>query len=287
MLEEAVAGHRVGWFPEQRMVFAEGHPDERGLARPDGLPARLVELREQLADVGLRDLGEVDAPFSWAGSIGFAGLRRIDTTVDLTLDSQAEGLGVLAGIAAVGLPRSKMQTFRATRANGGHLETVAFHGPSGGRMMARVYDSGVKHNTAARGHRIRPEDQRRYSAGVRPTMESLSETGYVRSLFHKRFVPLWRASEGVKVTGPAAIAATLADLQKHDKITGRQAVRAAGFLLLQANGVATGSRAQTYRDQALCADLGLVLADGELTEVEVDLAEVLERALDAPEWGNG
>ena len=81
MLPGDVAGHRVGWFPDSGLVFAEGHPAHDRLACPDDLPAVLLKVEDSMC--------AADIPVSadlWAG------VRRLDAAVDLATDSRAEGL---------------------------------------------------------------------------------------------------------------------------------------------------------------------------------------------------
>jgi hypothetical protein len=67
-------------------------------------------------------------------------------------------------------------------------------------------------------------------------------------------------------------------------MTYRQAERAVGFAVLSEVGE-TPSRSRAYERRALLRDHGLVLADDFYEPVEVELADVLERALDSPAWG--
>ena len=290
LLPEAVAGHRVGWFPGSGLLFAEGHPDPNGLCRADALPAAATSIAEALGDRGiippswrLWSLVGPDGPRVATGGTGFGGVRRLDSTVDLAFESPAEGLAALAGVAALPLPRVKTQVIREV--GGRRVETVYFRGSSGKRVLGRWYDKGLESGTAARGLHVRPEDQRRFPKEARLDLEAVATSSYVRDAFVRRFAPLWRAAKGVKVAGVMELAQRLAEMQDEGLISPGEAKRIAGHLVLDAADAQRQSRSQCYRDRADARKHGLVLADGVLDEVEVDLGQVLERALDAECWG--
>lgn len=290
LLEDSILGHRIGWFPATGLVFAEGHPSDAlggtGLACPDRLPEALCAIEQALWDHGIEvEPGQTRS--RWGGMRlvqaadrlpGFAGVRRLDITADLGFDDGAQGLAVLAGVASMVLPRSKSSIWRET--GGRSIETVAFYGHSGRKMLARWYDKSVEANLGPRGTLIRPEDQRRYTGETRRDVSELT-TDYVRAQFHCRFLPLWRATKGVTVAGLPVLTTKLAELVEEDVLTPQEAIRAAGFLMLGDDLPFPARTARRYR--RVCNDLGLVLADGVLQEVEVDLHDVLDQVL-ADDW---
>ncbi len=285
LLEEPVMGHRVGWFPGSGLVFAEGHPRAGGLAAGDELPAVLSALEKAIEERGV-PLPKRERPFASLGPTceGRAGVRRLDTTADLRFGSGAEGLAVLAGIAAV-VRDAGGTTAEVRYGLRGQVETVYLHGRSGRTVLGRWYDKGVESGTAPRGELVRPEDQRRFPKAGRRDVSELSSM-YVRELFHRRFVPLWKASKGVTVAGPMVLAEKLHEAIEAGEITARQAEQVAGHLLMQAAGrpMPGISRASRYRRRAAARRLGLVLADGVMQEVEVSLQDVLEELLDTEQW---
>jgi hypothetical protein len=294
LIEDSVCGHRVGWFPGTRMLFAEGHPSSEGLCRADALPAALDAVTEGLTDLGILPPTYKLAPMHRPGShgliampvvggTGFGGVRRLDATVDLAFDDPVEGLAALAGVAALPLPRVKTQVIREV--GGRRVETVYFRGSAGKTVLARWYDKGVESGDARRGMHVRPEDQRRFAKDARLTVDAIAQGTYVRDAFVKRFEPLWRASKGVKVGGVTELAQRLVELQDEGEITPAEAKAIAGHLLLDAVEGQRQSRSQCYRDRARARQHGLVLADGVLDQVEVDLGEVLEQAMDSEAWG--
>ncbi len=292
LLPERVAGHRVGLFGAERMLYAEGHPAEGRLAKPGDLPPSFEQVVAGLQDRGIlppsRSLLSLAGPGGLRpgiGGSGFGGVRRLDSTVNLTFDDSVEGLAALTGVAALTLPRVQTKIHREV---GGHrVETVYMMSEGGKRVLGRWYDKGNETGEAPRGQWVRPEDQRRFTSQFRPTVESVASSTLVRDAFVQRFTPLWKAASGVRVGGMVELAAKLRDLQDEGLITPGQAERIAGFMVLDASEAARCSRATSYRRRAELRSFGLVLADGILDQVDVDLADILEDALEADCWGVG
>ncbi len=299
LIPEPIDGHRVGWFPDSGLAFAEGRPGGDTLASPDELPEALCRLESAMWDFGVtvepaRTRTKMRGRLAlWDGppGAGFAGLRRLDSTVDLALDDGAEGLSVLAGVASL-LRASAGGQAQVIFQNGGRgaVETVYWRGSSGKRVLGRWYDKGVESGRAPRGQLIRPEDQRRYAKESRRSVEELTSS-YVRSQFQRRFAPLWRASKGVTVGSVDRLAEQLRTRLETGRLTYGEAERLGGALLLQRvpedslPPEARASRRTRYRRQAQLRDEGLVLADGVLDDVEVDLHEVLGEVMESDAWG--
>jgi hypothetical protein len=293
MVDQSIEGHRIGWFPGPRLLFAEGHPGGDGELCPgDQLPKALERVSEGLKDYGilppafpLQPRYDAHNRSCTLGGVGFGGVRRLDSTVDLRFSKGAEGLAALAGVAALPVPRVKTQVMREV---GGHrIETVYLRGTSGKRVLGRWYDKGIETKSAKRGEWVRPEDQRRYDSAGRLDVELIASGSFVRDQFVRRFEPLWRASKGVKVAGAVELAERISELVDEGVLTPRQAKSVAGWLLLEQAGANRQSRATYYRDRRRCADLGLVVADGTVDPVEVDLEGMIEDALDSGCWGQG
>jgi hypothetical protein len=323
LLPKPVAGHRVGWNAASGMLYAEGHPCgampgewspdpfveaavdrvARERAERDRQPWLVPPDRLSEAYSGLVDALEasgVPVPASqWAtrltddyvlpgdeGLPGFGGLRRCDATVDLQAGSRARGLAILAGVAAVATtaPRAQAEV-RFAKDGSGAVETVYLRGYAGVKILGRWYDKGLESASAPRGLVIRAEDQRRYPKGHRRGIEELEAT-YVKRQFQQRWLPLWQATKGVTVAGVLVIADKLKELVEEGEISPRKAEQLAGYVVLQRGGGVggRGSRATTYRRRKDLRELGLVVADGVLEEVEVDLHEVLDEALESPAW---
>ena len=134
LLPDQIEGHRIGWFPGTRLLFAEGHPSSEGLCNPADLPDAYDALTQGLEDYGILPqlwdrrpvVGARGVERRVTGGVGFGGLRRLDSTVDLGFASGLEGLAALAGVAALPMPRCKTKIVRES--GGRRVETVYFHG---------------------------------------------------------------------------------------------------------------------------------------------------------------
>lgn len=289
---ESIRGYRVGWFPGVGLAFAEGHPSPDGLCPPRQLGQAFESLVEDLADLGLA-VPRSRVRKGWTRRSGtpvpdgFAGIRRLDLTADLAFSSASEGLAVLAGVAAMPLPR--IATSLQRQPGGRAIETVYLKGPGGKRILARCYDKAVEQGQLAqRGTLIRPEDQRRFDGRVRPPVEAVGPV-LTRELFQRRFLPLWKATEGITVATAPELIGRVVDLHRNGKISPRQATSLLAHLAADSQGVSEDlwHRSTVYRRRGQCRELGLVLADGTIDEVEVDLHSVIEAALEAEDWYAG
>lgn len=295
LLADPIAGYRVGVTGgrDMPMMWAEGHPGGDRLALPDLLPVELDRLAVALDDFGLP--APRGASFdAWAEGPGadregFAGIRRLDATVNIASSSTPEGLAVMAGVAAIAKEAPRTHAELRYGANG-RLQTVYFRGAGGKTILGRWYDKGVESAAAPLGQLLRAEDQRRFVKSTRRGVDELT-TGYVRSKFKQRFLPLWQASKGVTVAGPFKAADKLLVMVEAGELTAAQAERLAGHLFLGELSERTGrpmvSEATRRRRRRGLRQAGVVLADGVLDEVEVDLHDVLERALDDSVWETG
>jgi hypothetical protein len=291
-MPEAIEGHRIGYFPAAQLLVAEGHPSSDGLASAVSLEPSLAAIVRGLHSRGVpvphwrikpvvNGFNDVRLPVT--GGSGFAGVRRLDSTVDLRFENPLHGLVALAGVAALPLPRTKKKTIRETGGNA--IETVYLLGYAGKRVLGRWYDKGIERGAAPRGEWVRPEDQRRFAGGHRPPVEAMARSGYIRDAFVRRFEPLWKASKGVTVGGALELAKRLGRMVDAGEISPTTAKRIAGHLVLDAAGEQKQAKRTILADRRDARNLGLVLADGVLDEVEIDLGEVCEAAMDSAAWG--
>lgn len=296
IVPQAIDGHRVGWFPGQGLVFAEGHPSDLGLCAPAGLLERYRELEGNLLAAGVpisparhrRRYSSAESLHAWQE--GPAGLRRVDGTVNVEPPTRGEGLALLAGIAAAvqegrGVPNVRWGADRG-------VETVYWLGYGGRKVLGRWYDKGreaaVKGRwaeAAPRGLVIRGEDQRRFQRGNRRDVWEI-DGRYLRASFHRRFYPLWQATKGLTVAGPVAIASKLYSAVEAGEVSAREAERLLAHCLFRVVAGRRGvtSKSTMYDRERRLRDLGLQLSDGVLEEVEVNLGDQLEAVLDADAW---
>lgn len=270
LLPDDVAGHRVGWFPEPRLVFAEGRPGGDGLLPAAAIAAALQRLCASLADLGI--------PLAAARC---AGLRRLDVAADLWADSAVEGLGLLECIAAASLGAGKLAAYRAER----RVESVLIK-TRAGRTLARVYDKGAQRSAASVGRWIRFEAQWRFPRSARPDPERLGGAE-LRDRFARRFAPLWQAAGGLRLAAPAALAERIAEAVGDGRLAPSRARTIAGYLLLSAAGIPQGAHRTTYELERECRELGLTVSLSADADRRVDVARVLDECMAPEVWGGG
>jgi hypothetical protein len=262
-------------IPAYAMFVLDGHPAPGKLASGD----ELGEALEEAISVARSEVGPTTT---------FEGPSRVDSTATHLFDDAARGLAVLSGVAAVAdlLPGVKQEVI------GRPAETVYLISKRGrGAKLARAYDAMAMHPelATAPGQAIRFEDQLKLRKGRRPDAVDVVDPAYYRRKWHDRFVPLWRASKGVRVVGAAELPKRLGELVNDGEMTIQQAERAGGFLAIEAAGLADRykreSRRTYFRRRQELLTHGLVLADNFHDPVEVDLSEVLASVLDSPAWG--
>lgn len=250
------------WHPQHSLVTLEGHPYPHGLCPPELLEGAHEQARELLEDV--------------CGAAEPTGVLRLDSTAQVTL-GDAEGLAALRGMAGVipQVPGLKPSVF------GKPVETVYVHSNrSTGAKLGRGYDPFFRGETV-RGQAVRFEAQDR-----RLDLDYGLNALTPRERFHRRFGPLWRASQNVTVAGFPTLTARLGDMIADGTLTPRQAETLGGFVALQAGGYdRLFSRTVSWRRRKALLEVGLSLADDSLFEpVEVNLGRVFETAMEAPEW---
>lgn len=267
LLPEGVDGYRVGWFPEARLVFAEGRPHGDSLVAASDLPGAMRRLRRSLSDLGLP-----------LGGLGSAGIRRLDVAVDLWTDSGPEGLALLECIGNAALGSGKLAVYRSGRC----IESVSLK-TRAGKTQGRLYDKGVQRGCAARGRWLRFEAQWRFARGSRPMLEQLTGAA-LRGHFWRRFEPLWRASGGMRFGGLGAVGERLEDAVNSGQLLPSRARSIAGYLLLSASGIPQGARRTTYELERECRELGLSVSLLEGVDREIDGAALLEECGRPEKW---
>jgi hypothetical protein len=280
---ELIGDHRAIWYASGLLV-AEGHPHPAGkgqLASCDRLPDYVSRMHGAMHAAGI-EVPSDPGRFGYSRH-GFDGFGRLDLTVDLSTESTAVGLGILAGMAAI-QPDTRLQTIVTRQPGGRAVETVTWRGRSG--IKARAYDKSTEALSGPRATLLRFEDQRRWPSEHRRDLEDVGSAAAGRAIFAGRFMPLWQASKGVKVVTHVNAAQHLRQAVTEERITPGQAIDVAGYLFLEQADVRVGSRPTRWRHRKLARELGLVLVDGELVEqeVEVDMEDVMTRVLDEGAW---
>lgn len=267
LIPEPVAGHRVGWFAEPGLVFAEGRPGGEGLCAAAELPAAAARL-----DCALEDLG---VPI---GSAASAGLRRLDVATDLWTDSATEGMAWLECVGTASLGAGKLATYRAER----RVESVLVKSRAG-RTLARLYDKGAETKSAPRGRWLRLEAQWRLPRGARVELAEI-DPALLRERFARRFAPLWQAAGGFRLGGLGVVGERIEAAVASGQLLPSRARSIAGYLALAAAGVPQGARRTTYELERECRELGLSVSLIESTERRVDVATILDECLAPEVW---
>jgi hypothetical protein len=266
LLPKPIAGHRVGWFPEPRLVFAEGRAGGERLLAAAELPVALERLRRALADLGI--------PLT---AVPCAGLRRLDLAADLRTDSTAEGLVLLECLSAASLGPGRVCSYRGER----RPQSVLIKSRAG-RTLARVYDKGAQTGAVPPGRWLRFEAQWRFPRGARPSPERL-DAALLRERFAGRFAPLWQAAGGFRVGGAEAVGERVGEAVRAGQLSPSRARSLVGYLVLTAAGVPQGARRTAYELERECRQLGLSLSLLEASE-RVDVATVLDECLSSEVW---
>ncbi|HJX33382.1 MAG TPA: hypothetical protein VJ257_04215, partial [Solirubrobacterales bacterium] len=267
LVPEPVAGHRVGWFAEPGLVFAEGRPGGDGLCPAAELPVALRRLQRSLEDLGV--------PIA---AVPSAGLRRLDVAADLWTDSAVEGLALLECIGAASLGSGKLAAYRAERC----VESVLIKS-RGGRTLARLYDKGAESGRAPRGRWLRLEAQWRLPRGARIDPAEV-DAALLRERFKRRFDPLWQAAGGFRIGGLEAVTERISEAVASGQLQPSRARSVAGYLVLRSAGVQQGASRTTYELERECRQLGLSVSLLQAPERRVDVATVLEECLAPEVW---
>jgi hypothetical protein len=267
LLPDPVGGHRVGWFPDPRLVFAEGRPGGEELLPAAAIAAALRLLCASLADLGIR-----------LAASPCAGLRRLDVAADLWTDSAVEGLTLLECIAAASFGAGKLAAYRAQR----RTESVLVK-TRAGRTLARVYDKGAQLRSAPEGRWLRFEAQWRFPRGARPAPAKL-ERSELRRRFARRFEPLWQAAGGIRLAPGADLAERIGAAVDDGRLAPSRARTLAGYLLLGAAGVPQGARRTACELERECRELGLAASLSADVDRRVDVATVLDECLAPEAW---
>jgi hypothetical protein len=272
LLEEHPSGARVVYFPQFGTVKVEGRLSalaarDRGVSRLGtraelrGLPDFAAGVVEDLADVPFSELrGERHH------------LSRLDVTGEIRFEDRQAGLQMLQAASGLVPGAYKGETIHRH----GQVET-AYTITRKGRKVARFYDSGLKHGTAAPGELIRYEVQNRWPKASERTPAEMAHSSFtLPQLFARHLEPFTSRAKEITVTtalnAPQQIMGKLAA----GELTQRQANGLAGFVA----GLPYGGR-QLYSDQSARRYLRELRKHGiVLTGIELEQALTIGQALD-------
>ena len=266
LVPEPLCGHRVGWFPEPRLVFAEGRAGGETLLPAAQVPTALERLCLALGELGIR-----------AAPARCAGLRRLDVAADLRTDSATEGLALLECVGAAPFGAGKLAAYRAER----RTESVLLK-TRAGRTLARFYDKGAQGGEAP-GRHLRFEAQWRFPRERRPAPEALGPAELL-DLFVRRFAALWQAAGGIRLAPGSSLVDRVAEAVADGRLAPSRARTLTGYLLLSAAGVQQGARRTTYELERECRELGLLASLSADADRYVDVATVLDECMAPAVW---
>jgi len=261
---DELEGWQLGSMPGIGLTWAEGHPLPGGLAGSAETAAAVALVREC-----------VDDRFEVRRD---RGVSRLDSTATVAFERQPEARAFLAGMAATQLPRCE------TTRRGHPVHSISWTHAQGARKLARCYDKGLERGGEAFRF-ARLEDQRRFGSSRHPPAEVVVEPGYARGRFVARFGPIRKQVQGVKAATFPVIAQALADEARYGYRDVREVERLAGALVVLSGGAAEAYKRSTYYNRrAELRTAGYVVVDDQVEAVEVDLGQLVDEALESPEW---
>lgn len=235
-----VADHRIGWFPESGLVFAEGHPAGTDLCGPSDLSSAVSRVLAHMKLLGIPTL-----------SLPSTTLRRLDVAVDVSIDPPAAGLALLERLGRESYGPGKVVTYRYQH----RVQTVVLKSKAG-RSQARVYDKGSALGVKRPGHLLRFEAQWRFGNGFRPYLETLNASS-LRHRFNSRFDRVRATAAAFHLNDFSDLTNRLNDAVSSGSLTPSRARSLAGYLLLLPTGVDQGaSRTRCELDRE-CRALGI------------------------------
>jgi hypothetical protein len=291
VLPGKVAGHAIGYERDRWLLWAEGHPAEAIGAAGKLCPAvRLAEARraveEALWAAGVEvpagrvqggaaglDLSERDLSAS-----GFAGVGRLDTTVDLKFARPVVGVAVLEASRTALRGSDRRLDVQERTGAGGHTVWLA----SSRGHVGRMYDKGLETREATAGRWLRLEAQDRASGGSRRPIEELSPA-YLQGRIRRRFRALGASERPVKALDSYGL---LVDRVEADvragRLTTNEGSNVIALLVAEAAGRRSHLKKRTAeRTRRLIGELGLRF-DPE--PVVADLRSVYGAAVETARW---
>lgn len=253
---------RLGAYPDG-MVYFEGRASALVFEDKSDhslMPAADLEIAEQvarrLAIENGADIGSEQAR-----------LGRVDLAGELLFTDPSEGSAFLHSLACIDVPWCKS---RADGRKGDHIETVSFHGTSGSSIYLRAYDKGVESKSAAPGHRIRVERQKRFRKTREVTVEEFQLLDLRKVFVGREFQKLAELPSATVVDLPDAISEVL----RADDLSPQAMERLIGFLVAGRH-IPYRDRTSPWRRSAELRRLGIFVDPSMAGRLEVPLGRYL------------
>jgi len=286
MLSKPFAGARWFFFPDSRLIFAEGRlgamlsgrDGDFSLAPFSSLMTAALRLEEEIAVV----LGH-DREQGIGGEV-FA-LRRLDLAAELRWEYPSDGLAGLRALGTISIPRVKVCEWR----HEGRTETVSYYtATKHKKLLMRIYDKGVQTQSAAPGTLLRFERQHRWVKADQPELFNFAVHADPSALWLDRFEDWAESAERLAVEGGEGSQRRLIEAVEAGDLDREKAERLIGALAIaQLRGerwwASLGKPHLGQRRRRDLEALGVPLApSGELCQ-PVALGAAIEALRDA--WG--
>lgn len=243
MLSKPLACARWFFFPESRLIFAEGRlgamvsgrEGDFSLGRFSSLPGAAMKLEKEVAQALGHD------PDEGIGGDEIA-LRRLDLAAELRWSDPADGLAALQALGTLSIPRVKVCEWR----HEGRTETVSYYTATKRRkLLMRIYDKGVQTRSEAPGTLLRFERQHRWVRADQPEVFNFSCHADPAALWLDRFEDWAESAERLAVKGGEGSQLKLIEAVEDGSLDREKAERLIGAL-----GIAR------LRGESWWADLG-------------------------------
>ena len=286
MLSDPLGAARWFFFPDSRLIFAEGrlgamlsgNDGDFSLAPFSSLPDAPWELEKHLVPVLGHD--EEDG----IGGKGTA-LRRLDLAAELRWEDPSDGLAALRALGTLSIPRVKVCEWR----HEGRTETVSYYTNTKKRkLLMRIYDKGVQTRSAAPGTLLRFERQHRWAKSDQPQVLDFSFDADPAGLWLDRFEDWAESAQRLAVEGGEASQLHLIEAVERGELDREKAERLIGALAVaQLRGESwwadLGKPHLGQRRRRDLDALGVTLAPSGEPVPEVALGAAIEALRDA--WG--
>jgi hypothetical protein len=263
-----VADHRIGWFPDHGLIFAEGHPAGHDLCRPSDAVAASDRLIQAASNLGIQTLDSSTAI-----------VRRLDVAVDVFIASPSIGLVFLERLGREAYGSGKVVTYRQHHC----VQTVILK-TNAGRSQARIYDKGAAHGTERPGQLLRLEAQWRFGNGSRPPLETL-DAFTLRHRFNSRFTPVRASTTAFQLDGFSDLADRFRDAVSSGRLSPSRARSLAGYLLLMSAGTNQGASRTKCELARECRALGIAFPTLTSTATShFDASSLLDECMSITTW---
>lgn len=228
MLSKPFAGARWFFFPESRLIFAEGRlgamisgrPDDYTLGPFSSLWTAALNLEREIAPVIGHDRDDGIGGETMA-------LRRLDLAAELRWSDPADGLAALRALGTLSIPRVKVCEWR----HEGRTETVSYYtATKQKKLLMRIYDKGVETQTEAPGTLLRFERQHRWVKSDQPEVLDFRLRADPSALWLDRFEDWAESAERLAVEGGEASQLRLIEAVEEGRLDREKAERLIGSI---------------------------------------------------------